>query len=71
MKASNLTLTGSTQYDDLNGSNPSVGIIFDGITLYPSPYIVLTEKQYTKHYYAGTEKIATMIGDGGIVLETN
>ena len=71
MKASNLTLTGSTQYDDLNGSNPSVGIIFDGITLYPSPYIVFTEKQYTKHYYIGSEKIATMIGDGGIVLETN
>ena len=64
-------LTGSTQYDDLNGSNPSFGIIIDGITLYPSPYIVLTEKQYTKHYYMGSEKIATMIGDGGILLETN
>ena len=64
-------LTGSTQYDDLNGSNPSFGIIIDGITLYPSPYIVLTEKQYTKHYYIGSEKIATMIGDGGILLETN
>ena len=71
MKASNLTLTGSTQYDDLNGSNPSFGIIIDGITLYPSPYIVLTEKQYTKHYYMGSEKIATMIGDGGILLKTN
>ena len=71
MKASNLTLTGSTQYNDLNGSNPSFGIIIDGITLYPSPYIVLTEKQYTKHYYMGSEKIATMIGDGGILLETN
>ena len=64
-------LTGSTQYDDLNGSNPSFGIIFDGLTVYPSPYIVLTEKQYTKHYYAGTEKIATMIGDGGLLLAAN
>ena len=64
-------LTGSTQYDDLNGSNPSFGIIIDGITLYPSPYIVLTAKQYTKHYYIGSEKIATMIGDGGILLKTN
>ena len=64
-------LTGSTQYDDLNGSNPSFGIIIDGITLYPSPYIVLTKKQYTKHYYIGSEKIATMIGDGGILLKTN
>ncbi len=64
-------LTGSTQYNDLNGSNPSFGIIIDGITLYPSPYIVLTEKQYTKHYYMGSEKIATMIGDGGILLKTN
>ena len=64
-------LTGSTQYDDLNGSNPSFGIIIDGLTVYPSPYIVLTEKQYTKHYYIGSEKIATMIGDGGILLKTN
>ena len=59
-------LTGSTQYDDLNGSNPSFGIIFDGLTVYPSPYIVLTEKQYTKHYYAGTERLATVIGGGGL-----
>lgn len=44
-------LTGSTQYDDLNGSNPSFGKIFDGLTVYPSPYIVLTEKQYTKHFW--------------------
>ena len=66
MEASNLTLTGSTQYDDLNGSNPSFGIIFDGLTVYPSPYIVLTEKQYTKHYYAGTERLATVIGGGGL-----
>ena len=43
----------------------------DACVLYPSPYIVLTEKQYTKHYYMGSEKIATMIGDGGILLETN
>ena len=43
----------------------------DACVLYPSPYIVLTEKQYTKHYYAGTEKIATMIGDGGLLLAAN
>ena len=55
----------------MNGSDPSFGIIFDGLTVYPSPYIVLTEKQYTKHYYAGTEKIATMIGDGGLLLAAN
>jgi len=60
-------LTGHTQYDDMNGSNPLFGIIFDRITVYPSPYIVLSGKQYTKHFYAGTEKIATLIGDGGLL----
>ena len=38
----------------------------DACVLYPSPYIVLTEKQYTKHYYAGTERLATVIGGGGL-----
>ena len=35
-------------------------------TLYPSPYMVLTEQGYTKHYYAGTERVAARIGSGGL-----
>ena len=34
-------------------------------TLYPNPYMVVTAKGYTKHYYAGTERLATVIGRGG------
>ncbi len=35
-------------------------------TLYPSAYMVLTNKGYTKHYYAGTERVAARIGGGGL-----
>ena len=38
---------------------------FDDAVLYPNPYMVVTSKGYTKHYYAGTERIATVIGGGG------
>ncbi len=37
---------------------------FDNLVLYLNPYIVVTKKGYTKHYYAGSEKIATAIGQG-------
>ncbi len=33
--------------------------------MYPNPYIVITPKGYTKHYYAGAERIATVLGGGG------
>lgn len=35
-------------------------------TLYASPYLVSSEKGYTKHYYAENERIASMIGGGGL-----
>ena len=28
--------------------------------------MVVTQKGYTKHYYAGTERLATVIGGGGL-----
>ena len=34
--------------------------------LYPNPYMTITSKNYTKHYYAGSERIATVIGGGGL-----
>ena len=36
-------------------------------TLYASPYMVATVKGYTKHYYAESERIASRIGNGGLV----
>ncbi len=41
---------------------------FDNLVLYPNPYIVVTKKGYTKHYYAGSEKIAAAIGQGWLFL---
>ena len=35
-------------------------------TLYPSAYMVLNNKGYTKHYYAGTERVAARLGGGGL-----
>ncbi|MEG1779084.1 MAG: hypothetical protein RR263_03200, partial [Oscillospiraceae bacterium] len=35
-------------------------------TLYASPYLVATDKGYTKHYYAENERIASNIGNGGL-----
>lgn len=32
-----------------------------------NPYVVVTKKGYTKHYYAGTERLATVIGSGVVV----
>ena len=33
-------------------------------TLYASPYMVMTEKEYTKHYYIEGERICSKIGSG-------
>ena len=36
----------------------------DGITLYTSPYLVVTPQGYTKHYYAESERVASQVGKG-------
>jgi RHS repeat-associated protein len=36
-------------------------------TLYASPYVVCTPRGYTKHYYAGNDRIASKIGGGGLI----
>ena len=40
--------------------------ILDNPTLYPSAYMVVSNKGYTKHYYAGSERVAARIGGGGL-----
>ena len=35
-------------------------------TLYASPYLVANRQGYTKHYYAGSERIVSKIGGGGL-----
>ena len=40
------------------------------VTLYPSPYLVVSEQGYTKHYYAGADRVAARIGSGGLKHDT-
>ena len=51
---------------DVNADFMTTGTLRNTPTLYPSPYMVLTEQGYTKHYYAGTERVAARIGSGGL-----
>ena len=42
-----------------------VDCFFDDYVLYPNSYMTITPKYYTKHYFAGAERIATAVGGGG------
>ena len=59
-------LTGTSGIEQVNAGYSYSNAVFDDIVLYPNPYIVITPKGYTKHYYAGAERIATVLGGGGI-----
>ena len=59
-------LTGMSVMDQVNSGSTKAQAIFDEAVLYPNPYMVVTRKGYTKHYYAGTERLATVIGGGGL-----
>ena len=46
-----------------DGGNPiNIGDLSE-YTIYPSGYLVVREKQYTKHYYSNGKKIVSRIGD--------
>lgn len=57
--------TGTSSIDQVNSGYTDAHILFDNTVLYPNPYLVVTPKGYTKHYYADTERLATTIGTGG------
>lgn len=59
-------LTGTSRIDQLNSGDKFVRADLDELTLYPNPYMVVSGKEYTKHYYAGSERLATSIGGGGL-----
>ncbi len=47
-------------------ANPQ-GILYhdaDNYTLYVSPYMVVSKDKFTKHYYSGTQRVASKIGVG-------
>ena len=56
-------LTWSGSWSNING----VGAVYylpEGGTLYASPYLVITQQGYTKHYYAEAERITSQLGKG-------
>ena len=52
-------LTGISSIDQINSGEIEAYVIFDDAVLYPNPYMVFTSRGYTKHYYAGTERLAS------------
>ena len=56
-------LMGTCNISTQNGGGLQAQAIFDDMVLYPSPYMVVTPRGYTNHYYAGSERIASRIGD--------
>ena len=61
-----LKLTGANTVLDVNADFMSTFTMLDKPTLYPSAYMVLSNSGYTKHYYAGAERVAARIGGGGL-----
>ena len=56
-------LTGTVVEDQYNGGYPSYTAYFDDVVLYVNPYMVVTPRGYTKHYYNGSQRIASRLGD--------
>ena len=59
-----MKVTGHSHQLDVNADLMHTAAGLDEFTLYPSPYLVFTNRGYTKHYYAGTERLAARIGGG-------
>lgn len=62
-------LKGRANVEELynNGMPVDGSITFQGYTMYPSGYIVLADKgKYTKHYYIGSQRMLSRIGDKDI-----
>jgi RHS repeat-associated protein len=56
-------LTGGVIQNYMNGQQIYNSVHLDK-TLYASPYMVMTEQEYTKHYYIEGERICSKIGGG-------
>ena len=61
-----IKLTGDNSVLDVNADYMRTVSTLENVTLYPSAYVVLTDRGYTKHYYTGMERVAARIGDGGL-----
>ena len=59
-----MKLTGINDLADINAQSMFTFARLDNPTLYPSSYLVIGKHGYTKHYYAGTERVCAKIGGG-------
>ena len=61
-----LKMTGRNSVVDVNADVFLTAADIERITLYTSPYLVAGNTGYTKHYYAGTERVCARVGNGGL-----
>jgi RHS repeat-associated protein len=57
-------LTGQVQQMQIGGGGVVDAVDLNNRTLYVSPYLVYNETGYSKHYYAGAERVSSRIGGG-------
>jgi RHS repeat-associated protein len=57
-------LTGQVQQMYVDGMGYVDVVDLNNKTLYASPYLVYNEQGYSKHYYAGAERVSSRIGGG-------
>jgi RHS repeat-associated protein len=57
-------LTGQVQQMQIGGGGVVDVVDLNNKTLYASPYLVYNEQGYSKHYYAGAERVSSRIGGG-------
>ena len=55
-------LTGQSVVDQYNAGEQNFQMFLNDAVLYVNPYMVVTPKGYTKHYYNGSQRIAAQIG---------
>ena len=63
-----IKLTGRNSFLDVNADLMRTASVLSEITIYPSPYVVLSNKGYTKHYYAGGDRVCARTGGGGLPM---
>ena len=57
-------LTGAIERMSINGKDFFDQSILNDKTLYTSPYMVVTDREYTKHYYIESQRVTSKLGGG-------
>ena len=60
-------LTGYTAMNQVNAGELHADLYFDYAVLYVNPYMTVTPRGYTKHYYNGHQHIASQIGTSSLL----